>query len=53
MLSGAIMLSLTTWLVGLFLDANFLEGFALLRVVLPLVVMGGFILRALYSKTKS
>lgn len=44
----AILSTLAAWLVGLVIDANLFQptGFLCLRVVLPVIVMGAFILAA-------
>lgn len=48
----AIVVSLVAWFVGMVLDANIWDGFMCLRVVLPVIVMGAFVLRALSSRNK-
>lgn len=44
---SAIAFTVLAWIVGLFADANIgfnPNGYLMLRVLLPLLVMGGFIL---------
>ncbi len=52
---AAVLSTLAAWIVGLVLDANVgFEpfGFLCLRVVLPVIVMGAFILTAINSQKK-
>lgn len=53
----AIVSTVAAWVLGLFIDANILTdsyiGFLELRVLLPVLVMGIFVLRAVNSKNKA
>lgn len=52
---AAVLSTLAAWLVGLVLDANLgFEPFSFLclRVVLPVIVMGTFILAAIHNQKK-
>ncbi len=52
---AAILSTLAAWFIGLVLDANLpLEpaGFLCLRVVLPVIVMGAFILAAVHRQNE-
>ncbi len=46
----AVVLTLAACFVGLLIDANLAEGFLMLRVVLPIITMGVFILEAIKRK---
>ncbi len=51
----AVLSTLAAWLVGLLLDANLPfepTGFLCLRVLLPIIVMGAFILAAVHNQKK-
>lgn len=54
MCTAAILSSITAWFVGLFIDANLdlnnNMGFLELRIVLPILVMGAFILKTIDKK---
>lgn len=55
MISPAILSALAAWFVGLLIDANigFPDGFLMLRILLPMLVLGGFILKNIQnSKNK-
>lgn len=52
---GATFTTIIAWVVGLFLDANIdfnPTGFLELRTLLPIIVMGCFILKRLDQKDK-
>lgn len=52
---AAIVLSIIAWIAGLFIDANLLTdelGFLELRILMPMLVMGGFILHELGKNKK-
>ena len=52
----AIVCTIIAWLIGLVIDANLMFndcGFLMLRVLLPLVTMGGFIIGTGASKNKN
>jgi len=52
-MTSAILSIIVAWIVGLFLDANIgfnPDGFLELRVLLPIIVMGCFILKRLDKK---
>lgn len=55
MTTAAILLSVVAWVVGLFADANMMSssyyvGFLELRILLPMLTMGGFLLHQLQKK---
>lgn len=49
----ALILTGIAWFAGLVADANLLEGFMLLRVLLPVLAMGGCILHALQNREQT
>ena len=54
-MTSAILTTILAWVVGLFLDANIdfnPTGFLELRNLLPIIVMGCFILKRLDKKDK-
>ena len=54
-MTSAIISTIIAWAVGLFLDANIdfnPAGFLELRALLPIIVMGCFILKRLDKKDK-
>ena len=54
-MTGAILSAILAWVVGLFLDANIdfnPTGFLELRTLLPIIVMGCFILKRIDKKDK-
>lgn len=50
----AILSTFAAWAIGLLIDANLFQptGFLCLRVVLPVIVMGAFILAAVNRQKK-
>lgn len=50
----AVLSTLAAWIVGLLIDANLFQptGFLCLRVVLPVIVMGAFLLAAIHKQKK-
>ncbi|MBQ9921776.1 MAG: hypothetical protein IJO52_06295 [Clostridia bacterium] len=49
----AIVCTIIAWVIGLVIDANLMFndcGFLMLRVLLPLITMGAFILKSKSSK---